>query len=109
METTILFVFDGIGVVLSTLFVIMMIRGMRSLQGSFFKDYYRAMVVAAVALLFGFMIDPAGIYVFHLTEFVAQQWHHIGLIVASILFVYAGYLLPKDAAQYMESQHSDKQ
>lgn len=95
--------FDIIGIVIAGVFVIMMIKGMRSLQGSFFKDYYRAMAIAAVALLFGFAIEPLSIYFLHLTDFVSEQLHHVGLIVASILFVYAGYLLPKDAAQYMKS------
>lgn len=106
METIIPLVFDAVGVVLSVVFIVMMIRDFRSLQGSFFKDYYRAMAIAAAALLLGFAIEPLNTYLLHFTEFAAEQLHHIGLIVASVLFVYAGYLLPKDAAQYMESSRS---
>lgn len=103
METNISLMFDVIGIIIAIAFVIMMFRGMRSLQGSFFKDYYRAMAIAAIALLFGFAIEPLNIYLLHFTEFLGDQLHHLGLIVASMLFVYAGYLLPKDAAQYMKS------
>ena len=33
---------------------------------------------------------------------VAIYLHHVALVIASILFTYAGRILPKDAANYIE-------
>ena len=99
--------FDVLAIILSIAFVILMLRSKRSLQGSFFAHYYHAMTAAAVSLMFGFIIEPLGMYIIPFDPFWVELLHHMGLITASFLFVYSSYILPKDAATYLQSQHSN--
>lgn len=96
------FLIAGLGLA----FAILTILDSRSLTGSFFKSYYRYMVGASIALMLGFIIEPIADMV-GLTESalnMAEHLHHTALVIASILFIYAGRILPKDAANYIGSQ-----
>lgn len=107
MNTQVNIVFDVLGVSLSLIFFILTIRGTQSLLGSFFKSYYRLLMMAAIALFVGFVIEPLGSALSIDVELV-ELIHHIGLIIASGIFVYASYLLPRDAANYLALQHKEQ-
>lgn len=91
---------------LGIVFVVATILDSRSLTGSFFKSYYRSMIGAAIALTLGFTIEPIA-DILGLTDdalLMATHLHHTALAIASIVFIYAGRILPKDAANYISSQ-----
>lgn len=96
-------ILDLIGVVLGITFLIMAIRGLKSLAGSFFKNYYWFMIGGALALTFGFFVEPAGEWM-GVSEHTIMILHDLAMLVESALFVYASYILPRDARQYLESK-----
>lgn len=65
------------------------------------------MIGAAIALAIGFGLEPIGeLMGLAGGEFeVVSHFHHAALAIASILFIYAGRILPKDAANYIEASH----
>lgn len=98
--------FNFLLAVLGLAFVVFTIKESRSLTGSFFKSYYQYMVGASIALMLGFVIEPIAEMI-GLSEAnlrMASHLHHTALVIASILFIYAGRILPKDAAGYMEAK-----
>jgi len=105
MELTLINVLDLLGTLLSIVFIVIAIRGSRSLIGSFFKHYYRYMIAAAFSIAVGMFVEPVGDWL-ELPEIFVIGMHDVALIVASALFIYASTILPKDAAAYMKSQHT---
>ncbi len=96
-------ILDLVGVVLGIMFLIMAMRGSKSLQGSFFKNYYWFMIGGALALTFGFFVEPAGEWM-GIGQSTIMLLHDLAMLVESVLFVYASYILPRDARQYLESK-----
>lgn len=97
-------ILDLLGVLLGVVFLFMSLRGSRSLIGSFFKNYYRFMIVGALALTFGFLIEPVGDWI-GLKEETIMLIHDLSLLIASGLFVYASYVLPNDARRYLAKEN----
>lgn len=109
MQTQLSFtnVLDLLGVVLGVVFLFMALRGSRSLIGSFFKNYYWFMIAGALALTFGFLIEPVGEWI-GLEENTIMLLHDLAMLTESILFVYASYVLPNDARRYLAKEnHND--
>lgn len=99
-------IFNLILAVLGLILVILTVTDSRSLTGSFFKSYYRYMIGASIALMIGFVIEPLG-DIIGLTgdaSMMITHLHHTALIIASLLFIYSGRILPKDAVNYIGSQ-----
>lgn len=97
--------FELLIAVLGLVLVVFTIKDSRSLIGSFFKAYYRYMIGAVIALTIGFVLEPAG-ELLGLEEGMLDMIshiHHAALAIASILFIYASRILPKDAASYIEA------
>lgn len=96
-------ILDLIGVFLGIAFLIMSVRGSKSLMGSFFRNYYWLMIAGALALTFGFIIEPVGDWI-GLRENTIMLLHDLAMLTESVLFVYASYVLPNDARRYIESK-----
>ncbi len=90
--------FDILGVLISVGFIYVTIVSSRSLIGSFFKQYYRLMTVAAIFFGSGFVLEILG-GVVGLSADTKDIIHHILLIAAGIMFTYTGVVLPKEAAK----------
>lgn len=103
MQITFTNLLDLGGVLLGIAFLIMSVRGARSLTGSFFKNYYWFMIAGATALTFGFLIEPVGDWI-GLKENMIMLLHDLAMLAESALFVYASYILPNDARHYLESR-----
>lgn len=98
-------VFELLIAILGLALVVFTIKDSRSLVGSFFTAYYRYMIGAVIALTIGFILEPIG-ELLGLEEGlldIVSHVHHAALAIASILFIYAGRILPKDAARYIEA------
>lgn len=54
------------------------------------------MIAGALALMVGFLIDPAG-------EWIGLEEGTV-MLTESALFVYASYILPNDARRYLEAK-----
>lgn len=90
--------FNILGILISVGFIWITISSSRSLIGSFFKQYYRLMTVAAIFFGLGFLLEVFYVVV-GLSADTEDVIHHILLIGAGIMFVYAGIILPKEAAK----------
>ncbi len=101
IETTVISVLDIIGILFGVVFLVMSIRGSRSLIGSFFKDYYWIMTFAALTLIFGFFIESAG-ELLGVNEDMIMLLHDLAMVIEGALFIYASYVLPNDARRYLE-------
>ncbi len=99
-------IFDGIGIMLSGVFLVLIIVDRRSLIGSFFRHYYRFMMGAVVAMLFAFAVDPFG-ELLMLSNQAIGVLHNFGMIATTALLIYASRLLPRDAAAYMKSKQHE--
>ena len=97
------FVVNIIGIIFGLVFIGLNIKAGRSLVGSFFKNYYRWMVVGALIFTLGFSAEF--IKFFGVTENIADGIHHLLLMIAVIIFVITSLTLPKEASQYMKSQN----
>ena len=106
MNLTLSDIFNLLLSALGLTFVILTIVDSRSLTGSFFKSYYRYMTGASIFLMLGFIIEPIAdmIGLTWNASMMATHAHHTALVFASILFIYSGRILPKDAANYIGSQ-----
>jgi len=91
-------ILDILGFLISIGFVWFTVRSSKSLVGSFFKKYYRLMTLAANVFGFGFLIETAG-EIFRINGDLISTFHHILLIIAAIIFVYAGMVFPKEAEE----------
>lgn len=91
-------IFDIAGVLISIGFIWLMIHSSKSLVGSFFKKYYRLMVIAAVTFGLGFLIEATGEYM-GFEIYMVDIIHHVFLIIAAVMFVYAGIVFPKEAEE----------
>ncbi len=69
--------------------------------GSFFKKYYRWVIIGAVFLILGFTTDIMGDWL-GLSEDMTDSLHHAELLIFGIMFVYAARILPKEAAEYLK-------
>ncbi|MBI5401502.1 hypothetical protein HZB05_01595 [Candidatus Wolfebacteria bacterium] len=90
--------FNILGALISFGFIYITIVSSRSLIGSFFKQYYRLMIVAAIFFGLGFLLEIFG-GVAGLSVDTEDVIHHILLIGAGIMFVYTGIIFPKEAAK----------
>lgn len=99
-------IFNFLIAALGLIFVVLTIIDSRSLTGSFFKSYYRYMMGASIFLTLGFVIEPVAdmIGLKDNAMMLATHAHHTSLVIASVLFIYAGRILPRDAAHYIGSQ-----
>jgi hypothetical protein len=106
MNLTLSDIFNILLSALGLTFVILTVIDSRSLTGSFFKLYYRYMTGASVFLMLGFIIEPFAdlIGLTGSASMMATHLHHTSLVFASVLFIYAGRILPKDAATYVSPQ-----
>lgn len=91
-------IFDVLGILISFGFIAIVVKSGKSLVGSFFKEYYRLMTVAAIVFGFGFLAETIGELGGFSVEIIDIA-HHIILIAAAIIFVYAGIVFPKEAAK----------
>jgi hypothetical protein len=93
-----------IGIIFGLIFVGLNIKARRSLIDSFFKNYYRWMIIGAVVFTFGFFTEFAEF--FGVNKGISEGFHHSLLVVAGIVFVLTSLALPKEASQYIKSQGS---
>jgi len=89
-------IFNIAGVLISIGFIWLMIYSSKSLVGSFFKKYYKLMIIAAIVFGSGFLVETLGEFI-GLSVDIVDTIHHIILIAAAIMFVYAGIVFPKEA------------
>lgn len=61
------------------------------------------MIAGALALMVGFLIDPAGEWI-GLEGGAVMLLHDVAMLTESALFVYASYILPNDARRYLEAK-----
>ncbi|MDD5099121.1 MAG: hypothetical protein PHP35_02155 [Candidatus Colwellbacteria bacterium] len=84
--------------VLALIFLWINLSAKRSLVGSFFKGYYNWIIVGTAFLFIGFGGDVLGKYLGLSEEFVEVS-HHLALVLFAASFIYASYILPKEAAK----------
>jgi len=89
--------------VLALVFLWMNFKASKSLIGSFFKKYYLWITVGTFFLFLGFAGDVFG-SALGLSEETVEFGHHFSLVMFGIMFVYASYVLPKEAAEYMKGK-----
>ena len=98
------FTVNIIGIIFGLIFVGLNIKARRSLVGSFFKNYYRWMIIGAIVFAFGFFTEFAELI--GIDRSIAEGIHHLLLMIAGIIFVFTSLTLPKEASQYLKSQGS---
>jgi hypothetical protein len=96
-------ILEVIAAVSALVFLWLNIRASRSLIGSFFKKYYSWMIIGTVFLFLGFAGDVFGEAV-GLSENIVEFGHHLSLAIFGAMFVYASYILPKEAAERMDKK-----
>ncbi len=90
-----------LGIIAGFLFVFLTIKSQKTLLGSFFKVYYRYLVMASI--LFGLGWITEFFNYFGITSIgAANTMHHIFLLLSALLFIGASYYFPKEAAKLMK-------
>lgn len=90
-------ILEATAAILALVFLWMNLSTKQSLIGSFFKKYYNWMVVGTIFLFIGFGGDVLGTSLGISEDFV-NFFHHLALVLFGISFIYASYILPKEAA-----------
>ncbi|MDD4931795.1 MAG: hypothetical protein PHG66_06665 [Candidatus Colwellbacteria bacterium] len=95
-------VFEIVGMLTAVVFILVNLKESRSLTGSFFKGYYRWIIVGAIFMFLGFTTDITGEWL-GMSESVIDPLHHLELILFGVIFIYASRILPREASKYMEN------
>jgi|GEM_PF-1364969 len=102
METNLPLISSVAGIILGLALVFLNIKTSRSLTGSFFKKYYKWMIIGSIFFTFGFATETAE--VFGANDLIAEGLHNILLVLSVIIFAFSSIELPKEANKYMQSQ-----
>ncbi len=96
-----------INLVAASVLAFFIVRSSRSLEGSFFKQYYRLLLIGVLALVAGFVLDI--VYSdFLISMIIVKALRHIMFVTFGFVFVYAANILPKEAAEYMKDTDLNK-
>lgn len=96
--------FDIVNLIVAIILLVITVRSSRSLMGSFFKKYYRWIVLGTTALMLGFLFEIFG-DTLGWPETLIQTGHHTSLIIFEVIFVFAAGILPKEAAEYLKDKN----
>ncbi len=90
----------GVGTAIGTYFIVFLYKQSRTLVGSFFRGYYKRMILASFIFGIGFLtvfLDRFGI-----ESETTEMIHHTILIIAGILFILSGMRFLKEAAKVIK-------
>jgi len=93
-------ILDLIGGILGLIFFILTIKASHSLAGSFFKTYYRQMIIGSLFFAAGFF--TALLELFGVSELWANNTHHLLLIITGFIFVLTAISFPKEVGRIMQ-------
>jgi hypothetical protein len=96
-------ILEILGALVGVVFIYVNAKNSRSLTGSFFKKYYKLVIVGSIFLVLGFTTDITGDWL-GMSEDLIGPLHHLELLIFGIIFVYAAKVLPEEAAKHMEKK-----